>query len=81
MILLLAVVITGLSWNTFQNLPSHKAKIFLFVNLLDVPSEHEIILDSGTAEWPRGLRVCSNNDVVSITYSSHKPVEGTEYRA
>ena len=51
-----------------------------FVNLLDVPNEREMILDYGTAKWPRGLRVCSNNDVVSITYSSRKPVEGTEYR-
>ncbi len=50
-----------------------------FVNLLDVPSEREMTLDYGNAEWPRELRVCSNDDIISITYSSRKPVEGLEY--
>jgi len=50
-----------------------------FVNLLDVPSEREMTLDYGSAEWPRELRVCSNDDVICITYSSRKPIEGLEY--
>ena len=51
-----------------------------FVNLLDVPTEREMILDYGTEEWPRNLRVCSKDDVISITYSSRKPLEGEEFR-
>lgn len=47
-----------------------------FVNLLDVPIEREMILDYSMAEWPRVLRVCSKGDIISITYSKHKPVEG-----
>ncbi len=50
-----------------------------FINLLDVLSEREMTLDYGNAEWPRELRVCSNDDIISITYSSRKPVEGLEY--
>lgn len=49
------------------------------VNLRDVPKQHEMILDYGIAQWPRGLRVCSNDDVISITYSSCKPIRGIEY--
>ncbi|KAL9018929.1 MAG: hypothetical protein Q9185_003763 [Variospora sp. 1 TL-2023] len=44
------------------------------VNVLDLPTQDEMVLDYGTAaEWPRGLRVCGNDDVISITYSSRKP--------
>ncbi|KAL8967187.1 MAG: hypothetical protein Q9197_005570 [Variospora fuerteventurae] len=44
------------------------------VNVLDLPTRDEMVLDYGTAtEWPRGLRVCGNDDVISITYSSRKP--------
>ena len=50
------------------------------VNLDDVPSEHEMTLDYGSAEGPRKLRVCSNDDIISITYSSRKPVERLEYK-
>ncbi|KAL8955397.1 MAG: hypothetical protein Q9193_006735 [Seirophora villosa] len=50
------------------------------VNVLDVPKQREMILDYGTSEWPRRLRVCSNDEVISITYSSSKPTEGIEYR-
>ncbi|KAL8815790.1 MAG: hypothetical protein Q9223_005109 [Gallowayella weberi] len=49
------------------------------VNLRDVPKQHEMILDYGIAERPPGLRVCSNDDVISITYSSRKPISGIEY--
>lgn len=49
------------------------------VKLRDVQKQHEMILDYGTAEWPRRLYVCSNDDVISITYSSRKPIEGIEY--
>lgn len=50
------------------------------VNLHDVPNEREMTLDYGSAEGPRKLHVCSNNDVLSITYSSREPVEGLELR-
>ncbi|KAL8982448.1 MAG: hypothetical protein Q9177_005268 [Variospora cf. flavescens] len=45
------------------------------VNVLDLPTRDEMVLDYGTAaEWPRGLRVCcGTDDVISITYSSRKP--------
>ncbi|KAL8647577.1 MAG: hypothetical protein Q9210_005480 [Variospora velana] len=43
------------------------------VNVLDLPTQDEMVLDYGTADWPRGLRVCGNDDVISITYSSRKP--------
>lgn len=46
-----------------------------WVNLLDVPIEREMILDYGTVEWPRELRVYGKEDVISITYFSRKPVE------
>lgn len=39
-----------------------------------------MILDYGTAEWPRTLQICGNDEVISITYSSCKPVEGIEYK-
>lgn len=51
-----------------------------FVNLLDVPTERDMILDYGTDVWPRGFRVCSKDDVISITFSSRKPLEGIELR-
>lgn len=51
-----------------------------FVNVLDVPSEREMTLDYGSAEWPLELRLYSNGDVISIMYSSHKPAKGLEYR-
>lgn len=50
------------------------------VKLLDVPTEREMILDYGTAKWPRRLRVCSKGDVISITYSLRKPMEGLVQR-
>lgn len=50
------------------------------VNLPDVSTQQEMVLDYGTAEWPRGLRVSSKDDVISITYSVCKPVVGKEYR-
>lgn len=45
-----------------------------FVNLHNVPSEGEMKFDYGGAEGLRKLRVCSNDDIISITYSSCKPV-------
>ncbi|KAL8676701.1 MAG: hypothetical protein Q9186_006800 [Xanthomendoza sp. 1 TL-2023] len=49
------------------------------VNVLEIPTQREMVLDYGTAEWPRALRVCSNDDVISITYSSTRPISGKEY--
>ena len=39
-----------------------------------------MILDYGIDEWPRGLLLYSKDDVVSITYSLRKPVEGVELK-
>lgn len=48
------------------------------VNLLNATKQWERTLDYGDADWPKELCVRRDSDVISITYSSWKPVEGTE---
>ncbi|KAL8928604.1 MAG: hypothetical protein Q9208_001838 [Pyrenodesmia sp. 3 TL-2023] len=74
----------GHRWVILEYLSDHtvaQGENVPLVNLLDIPKQREMILDYGAAaEWPRGLRVCSNDDVISITYTSGKPIQGIEYR-
>lgn len=55
-----------------QNVPT--------VDLLSIPSGHNKILDYDNSERLRRLRVYSKSDVVSVTYTLEKPVDGVEYR-
>ena len=73
----------GHSWLILEYLSDRialKNKYIPCVDLLDVPNERDMILDYGTDEWPRGLLLYSKDDVISITYSSRKPVEGVELK-
>lgn len=50
-----------------------------FVDLLHVPSGRDTTLDCGNSEWPRAFHVRCNDDIVSIVYTSQKPVRGLRY--
>lgn len=50
------------------------------VDLLDISSGRDMTLDYGNSEWPRELHVYCKDDIISIMYSSQKPVSGLEYR-
>ena len=56
-----------------QNVPA--------VDLLAIQIGHSMILDYDTSERLRRLRVYSKSDVISVTYSLEKPVDGVEYRS
>ena len=50
------------------------------VDLLSIASERNMILDYGSSEKPRKLRVYSKDDVISVINTLQKPVNGLEYR-
>ena len=50
------------------------------VDLLSIASGRNMILDYGSSEKPRELRVYSKHNVISVIYTLQKPVNGLEYR-
>ena len=70
------VLLEYLSDHSFQDAQNVPA-----VDLLAIQIGHNMILDYDNSEKLRRLRVYSKSDVISVTYSLEKPIDGVEYRA
>ena len=71
-------------WVLLEHLPDHSiqdGEIVPDVDLLSIPIGHNMTLDYDSSERLRRLRVYSKSDVISITYSLQKPVDGVEHRS
>lgn len=71
-------------WVILEYLSDHSiqdGQEFPVVDLSSVPTGRDMTLDYGSSETLRKLLVYSKDDVISVTYSLHKPVDGLEYRA